>query len=488
MKKTLLLLICGLTIWISGYSQIDTISENIYQKNGYIGIGINDPGFLFQIEGNESSGIERNFIKLHNNINSSMAYTGMILQTGSDVGSSVIQDYSTQYTASPAYDFAGFLNIGNSNNGIMFHARKQGIIKFYTGFDETAGGGIERLRIDSAGNLGIAVQDPKLKLDINGGLRIGNTDSAYSGTIRWTGSDFEGYNGSDWISLSSTSTDNLWDKNVNGLYYNLGNIGIGSESNNHLLEIESNISSGIERNFIKLKNTSESNTAYTGIILESGETGGHSVIQSYGINYTASSPYDFGGFLNISNASKGINYIANSADGTHRFYIKGTGTLEEKARIDSVGNLGLGTTIPAARLQVADGDIYISDIEKGIIMKSPDGNCWRGTLDNSGQLVFSSIDCPEVESVSSIQQLKSSRNIQVYPNPSKTLININISDFKNKRLEYRIYNLSGQVQDNGKIKKDIQTINISNLTIGVYMLSIYDKKGDRIVTQKIIKE
>lgn len=302
MKKTFLLLIIGLTIWMTGYCQTDTISENIYQKNGYIGIGINDPGFLLQIEGNESSGIERNILKLHNNINGPKAYTGMILQTGSDVGSSVIQDYSTLYTASLPYDFAGFLNIGNSNNGIMFHARKQGIIKFYTGFDETAGAGIERLRIDSA------------------------------------------------------------------------------------------------------------------------------------------------------------------------------------------GNLGLGTTNPVAKFQVADGDIYISDIDKGIIMKSPDGNCWRGTLDNSGQLGFTSIDCPEIGIVNNIQKLKSSDIIQLYPNPSNTLITIDLSNNKDKKLEYKIYNLSGQIQSSGKIKSDIQTINISNITLGAYMLSIYNKKGDKLISQKIIKE
>jgi hypothetical protein len=272
------------------------------------------------------------------------------------------------------------------------------------------------------------------------------------------------------------------------IYQNSGKLGIGIDSTTHSFEIKENISSGIERNFIKLKNTSESSTAYTGIILESGETGGHSVIQSYGINYTASSPYDFGGFLNFSNASKGINYITNSEHGIHRFYIKGSGILEEKARIDSVGNLGLGTTNPAAKLQVTDGDIYISDIEKGIIMKSPDGNCWRGVLDNSGQLVFSSIDCPESEIVNNMQQLKSSSNIQVYPNPSNTLININISDSKNKRLEYSIYNLLGQVQTNGKIKSETKIIDISNLTNGEYLLSIYDKKGESLFTQKIIKE
>lgn len=64
-------------------------------------------------------------------------------------------------------------------------------------------------------------------------------------------------------------------------------------------------------------------------------------------------------------------------------------------RIDSEGYIGIGTKEPNAKLQITDGDIYISDIEKGIIMKSPDGQCWRGVLYNSGNLNFMQVTCPE---------------------------------------------------------------------------------------------
>jgi hypothetical protein len=35
------------------------------------------------------------------------------------------------------------------------------------------------------------------------GMVLGNTSSTSSGTLRWTGSDFQGYNGSEWVSLTS---------------------------------------------------------------------------------------------------------------------------------------------------------------------------------------------------------------------------------------------------------------------------------------------
>jgi len=51
-------------------------------------------------------------------------------------------------------------------------------------------------------NIGIGVPDPEEKLTVNGGIRIGNSTGTNSGTIRWTGSDFEGYDGGGWQSLT----------------------------------------------------------------------------------------------------------------------------------------------------------------------------------------------------------------------------------------------------------------------------------------------
>ena len=53
------------------------------------------------------------------------------------------------------------------------------------------------------GDVGVGVVTPKQKLDIEGGIEVGNTTTETAGTIRWTGVDFEGYDGSAWVSLTS---------------------------------------------------------------------------------------------------------------------------------------------------------------------------------------------------------------------------------------------------------------------------------------------
>ncbi len=57
-------------------------------------------------------------------------------------------------------------------------------------------------------------------------------------------------------------------------------------------------------------------------------------------------------------------------------------------------SLGGTDNTPKARLQVSDGDVYINTIGSGVIMKSPNGQCWRMTVSNAGAPVFTAIPCP----------------------------------------------------------------------------------------------
>lgn len=60
----------------------------------------------------------------------------------------------------------------------------------------------------------------------------------------------------------------------------------------------------------------------------------------------------------------------------------------------STDYVGIGTSFPNSKLEVKSGDVYINDINSGLIMRSPNGGCWRITVDNNGNLTTTPIACP----------------------------------------------------------------------------------------------
>jgi hypothetical protein len=154
--------------------------------------------------------------------------------------------------------------------------------------------------------------------------------------------------------------------------------------------------------------------------------------------------------------------------------------------IDQSGNMGIGTEAPTSKLEIANGDIFISDIESGIIMKSPDEKCWRGTLNNSGVLKFALMEeCPKITS-STFQELKSAEEIFFYPNPTDGKITIVTKDFNQKDLSFIVYGLTGEILNSGKITSNFKTLDISQYNSGTYLLSVNDRNGAILASGKII--
>ena len=60
--------------------------------------------------------------------------------------------------------------------------------------------------IRNNGRVGINETSPSETLDVDGAIHIGTTSSENEGTIRYTGSDFEGRKGSAWVSLTQQTT------------------------------------------------------------------------------------------------------------------------------------------------------------------------------------------------------------------------------------------------------------------------------------------
>jgi len=154
--------------------------------------------------------------------------------------------------------------------------------------------------------------------------------------------------------------------------------------------------------------------------------------------------------------------------------------------IRTTGEFGIGTTDPSSRLEIANGDIYISDVDRGLIMRSPDGQCWRGTLDNEGGLRFTPIDCPDL--ITTVQPLKTSDEILIYPNPTDGKITIGVKNNNLKDLSIDIFDLEGKMLNSSKIESNFETLDISQYNSGTYILTVNDKNGAVLSSNKIIKK
>ncbi len=89
----------------------------------------------------------------------------------------------------------------------------------------------------TGGNVGIGTTTPNYLLDVNGtgsfsgGLKIGNTTTALAGMLRWTGSDFQGYDGSSWVSLTSAGGGSPSGSDGYLQFYNSGSFGSSANLN-----------------------------------------------------------------------------------------------------------------------------------------------------------------------------------------------------------------------------------------------------------------
>jgi hypothetical protein len=121
------------------------------------------------------------------------------------------------------------------------------------------------------------------------------------------------------------------------------------------------------------------------------------------------------GFLNVSNVSFGGIYASHfiiendtTIIATVDSATSGTVSVTNSCNTISIGgftfnsmqgSIGIGTNKAPSKLTVAGGDIYVTDIGSGIILKSPDGTCWKLYMSNTeggvNGLHVVQIPCPQ---------------------------------------------------------------------------------------------
>ncbi len=76
-------------------------------------------------------------------------------------------------------------------------------------------------------------------------------------------------------------------------------------------------------------------------------------------------------------------------------------------------------------------------------------------------------------------------DIEIYPNPAKSRINIDLKNSKSKTLSFEIINANGQIVESKKLNNNIENMDISNYPQGLYFVKIILENS--IINKRIIK-
>jgi hypothetical protein len=176
--------------------------------------------------------------------------------------------------------------------------------------------------------------------------------------------------------ISAPGSTNYWLPNANGIYYSANHVGIGTTPQQYIpLTVQAVNTDNTGHAILHLRST---DTWHSSITIFNGASGSanekyYSLILA-GPTNSGALPGTFGLFNHQS-----LNWSYNFSPTTNYM---------------AIGSSSFTANTAKSRLHVFLGDVNIDQIGSGIIMKSPNGQCWRITIDNTGTLIRTAITCP----------------------------------------------------------------------------------------------
>lgn len=76
--------------------------------------------------------------------------------------------------------------------------------------------------------------------------------------------------------------------------------------------------------------------------------------------------------------------------------------------------------------------------------------------------------------------------LKLYPNPTIDFVNIEVNNLEDGTFVLR--NMIGKHLISGTLEGQTRTINMESYDRGIYILSVYNNKGVRIATKKVLKK
>jgi len=270
-----------------------------------------------------------------------------------------------------------YAGIGVDSNGAIFTAGSSGNANAPMIFRTASNGNEEeRMRIDASGNVGIGTSSPSYTLDIESTspiIKLEDTDTNTQMLLN-ANSGVGGFN-FEFDSTSVASAPYAAFKMSGSEAMRIdssGNVGIGTNSPSAKLEVSATAPTYTNLGTVLWGGTTN-NDNHTGISLSSS---GDALGGSVGSNlYYSNSNTATQSNTNRSSGEIKIDNTTSTGTSTIRLggYAKGTTTFDEHIRIDSSGNVGIGTSSPAQALDVV-GNINIQGTVPTLVFTDTDNN------------------------------------------------------------------------------------------------------------------
>jgi hypothetical protein len=390
---------------------IDAAGERLrIDSSGNVGIGTSSPGYALDVAASDTT--------------ASTGYAVRI-RANATAGAGALQ-----FTDSGATAQYGLLVFGANGVGTLQADGASSRLAFGTN-------ATERLRIDSAGNVGIGTSSPSQKLHVSGG---DTTNVGFNGTTKGVRFDFDGTQASIFgvdntffasyqpLRIGGSITQFMYGGTEAARIDSSGRVGIGTTSPSTKLDVAD---TGTTSCIIRARNDTTSvyldaNNAFSYLNTFSN----HPML--FGTNNAERLRIDSGGRVGIGTSSPGYALDVAAADTTASagyavriranatagagalqftdsgataqygllvFGANGVGTLQadgassrlafgtnatERVRIDSSGNVGIGTSTPGDLLTVAGPITSISPFGSFAALQTAGGTGFRWLLNNDG--------------------------------------------------------------------------------------------------------
>jgi len=320
-----------------------------------------------------------------------------------------------------------------------------------------------------------------------------------------------------------------WQYSGSNIYYNSGNVGIGTTSPANNLHLLTTINGGgatletsMDNVYLSLSNTGTNGNYWrlastSGTSSLGGSTGNFAISKngmdaqfvinnSGNVGIGTTSPannlhllttINGGGatletsmanvYLSLNNTGTNGNYwrlastsgTSSLGGSTGNFAISKNG-INAHFVINNSGFVGIGTVSPDAKLEVADGDILVSNYNNGLILTSPNGTKYKVSVDNSGTLT--------TEIITKISTNESDNNIKVYPNPVENILTIDLDEYKNQNISVELFDVTGKMVLFKSFNTAKVIVDLNDFITGTYILKIKDKEGNILHSEKVVKK